>query len=258
MFPDDFPLIDHLIPSPSSPELVNQNIVRRDALAGPVQPAFDYIIANPPFGPSYRKETVVSTLRGSKTEFLFADLAWQSLSSQPGRAALILPPGFFFNAQRAPATIRQTLIERFRIEAIIALPPGLFDLPKKGTRKGRRRQNGGQVLILLFSQGETAQEIRFFELASTDPQAFVALLARLNGQTIEHPDLESWNVSTDELAGETFNLMPNRYKPLPPPQEPEQSLAEIWAEIESLEAESRKTMAGLRQMMAELGIMTNK
>jgi len=59
-----------------------------------------------------------------KTEILFCERVWQFLKPGTGRAAVVLPDGILTNSSLQP--IRDWLIERFQILAVVSLPQFAF------------------------------------------------------------------------------------------------------------------------------------
>jgi hypothetical protein len=86
------------------------------------------LLANPPYGSQIDGETLDASLRGlntSKTELLFVARALQLLRPS-GRAAIIVPDSVLFHQGRAAVALRQTLITKHDLHAIISLPAGIF------------------------------------------------------------------------------------------------------------------------------------
>ncbi|MCB0530303.1 MAG: SAM-dependent DNA methyltransferase, partial [Saprospiraceae bacterium] len=87
------------------------------------------ILANPPFKGSLDSDAVdASILRvvnSKKTELLFLALMLRGLRLG-GRAAVIVPDGVLFGSSKAHQQIRQELIERQKLQAVISMPSGVF------------------------------------------------------------------------------------------------------------------------------------
>ena len=106
---------------------------------------FDVILANPPFKGSLDFEDVHSGLlrqvKTKKTELLFLALILRMLKTG-GRSATIVPDGVLFGSSTAHRQLRERLVERNQLEAVISLPSGVFK-PYAGVSTG----------ILVFYQG---------------------------------------------------------------------------------------------------------
>lgn len=89
---------------------------------------FDVLLANPPYGSRIDGETLDASLQGlntSKAELLFVARALQLLRPG-GRAAIIVPDSVLFHQGKAAVALRQILITKHDLHAIISLPAGIF------------------------------------------------------------------------------------------------------------------------------------
>ncbi|MEY2447124.1 MAG: type restriction enzyme protein [Acidimicrobiaceae bacterium] len=94
---------------------------------------FDVVIANPPFSlKNWGAEMWVTDPRAfcGVPPKSTADLAWvqhmvSSMKPKTGRVGVVMPHGVLFRAG-AEAHIRQCLVERDQLEAVVGLPPNLF------------------------------------------------------------------------------------------------------------------------------------
>ena len=122
-------------------------ILYRDSMAeggGDDAGHYSLILANPPFAGSLDNEScakdLLKVVNTKKTELLFLALFLRLLTTG-GRAAVIVPDGVLTNGQKAFKTIRQTLVEDHRLEAVISLPSGVF-----------RPYAGVSTAILIFTK----------------------------------------------------------------------------------------------------------
>jgi type I restriction enzyme M protein len=90
---------------------------------------FSRVLANPPFSQrwsDFHPEPVRYTYHTKgRAVFAWLDHAIRSLDPL-GRAAVVMPNGTLFSANRYDTATRQGMLEDGCVEAIIALPPGLF------------------------------------------------------------------------------------------------------------------------------------
>lgn len=126
-------------------------IENRDGLV-PVEPDADVILANPPFAGSV-SEAVAATyaVRTLKTELLFLEAMMHRLKFG-GRAAVIVPSNVLTSTGKAYRAVRQMLLERNRLRAVIELPSGVF-----------RPYSDVKTAILVWdaaSPGETVEMLR--------------------------------------------------------------------------------------------------
>ena len=109
----------------------NPNIEYRDSLSdqNPDSNRYSTILANPPFKGSLDADTVSTDLlkvcKTKKTELLFLALFLRMLKIG-GRCACIVPDGVLFGSSTAHKAIRQEIVEKNRLEAVISMPSGVF------------------------------------------------------------------------------------------------------------------------------------
>ena len=117
---------------------------------------FDVILANPPFKGSLDFEDVHSDLlrqvKTKKTELLFLALILRMLKTG-GRSATIVPDGVLFGSSGAHRQLRELLVDRNQLEAVISLPSGVFR-PYAGVSTG----------ILVFTKGVRTDNIFFYDV----------------------------------------------------------------------------------------------
>lgn len=88
---------------------------------------YDIVMANPPFTGSIDKGDINEHLQlaTTKTELLFVENIYRLLK-KGGTACVIVPQGVLFGSGGAFKTLRQMLVERCDLKAVIALPSGVF------------------------------------------------------------------------------------------------------------------------------------
>jgi type I restriction enzyme M protein len=96
-----------------------------------------------------------------KTEILFCERVWQFLKSGTGRAAVVLPDGILTNSSLQP--IRDWLIDRFQILAVVSLPQFAFSHYGVGVKAS---------IVFLRKRADA-------ERASDDEAIFMAAPARI-------------------------------------------------------------------------------
>src|SRR5699024_3816522 len=104
----------------------------RDSLSeGAAGDASQYtmILANPPFAGSLDYEStskdLQSVVKTKKTELLFLALVLRLLKTG-GRAAVIVPDGVLFGSSKAHKSLRKSLVEDHKRDAVVKLPSGVF------------------------------------------------------------------------------------------------------------------------------------
>nr|WED70190.1 N-6 DNA methylase [Pectobacterium colocasium] len=88
---------------------------------------YDIVLANPPFTGSIDKGDINENLQLSttKTELLFVENIYRLLK-KGGTACAIVPQGVLFGSAKAFKDLRQTLVERCDLKAVITAPSGVF------------------------------------------------------------------------------------------------------------------------------------
>ncbi|OYW39510.1 MAG: DNA methyltransferase [Hydrogenophilales bacterium 12-61-10] len=88
---------------------------------------YDIVMANPPFTGSIDKGDINENLQlgTTKTELLFVENIYRLLK-KGGTACVIVPQGVLFGSGGAFKTLRQLLVERCDLKAIITMPSGVF------------------------------------------------------------------------------------------------------------------------------------
>lgn len=88
---------------------------------------YDIVMANPPFTGSIDKGDINEHLQlaTTKTELLFIENIYRLLK-KGGTACVIVPQGVLFGSGGAFKTLRQILVERCDLKAVITLPSGVF------------------------------------------------------------------------------------------------------------------------------------
>ncbi|WP_312477609.1 type I restriction-modification system subunit M [Stutzerimonas nitrititolerans] len=88
---------------------------------------YDIVMANPPFTGSIDKGDINEHLQlaTTKTELLFVENIYRLLK-KGGTACVIVPQGVLFGSGGAFKALRQMLVERCDLKAVITLPSGVF------------------------------------------------------------------------------------------------------------------------------------
>ncbi|MEA9829780.1 class I SAM-dependent DNA methyltransferase [Xanthomonas campestris pv. raphani] len=193
---------------------------------------YDIVMANPPFTGSIDKGDINEHLQlaTTKTELLFVENIYRLLK-KGGTACVIVPQGVLFGSGGAFKTLRQMLVERCELKAVITLPSGVF-----------KPYAGVSTAILLFTKvwGPTdkvtkpaTEHVWFYEMAADgyslddkrskqegfgDLQDIVAQYRTRNAASI--PDDKSdrtakcFRVPRSEIAGDknNYDLSLSSYK----------------------------------------------
>lgn len=126
---------------------------------------YDIVMANPPFTGSIDKGDINQNLQlaTTKTELLFVENIYRLLK-KGGTACVIVPQGVLFGSGGAFKTLRQMLVVRCDLKAVITLPSGVF-----------KPYAGVSTAILLFTKvwgpkdkvsKAATEHIWFYEMAA--------------------------------------------------------------------------------------------
>jgi type I restriction enzyme M protein len=191
---------------------------------------YDIVLANPPFTGSIDKGDINENLQlaTTKTELLFVENIYRLLK-KGGTACVIVPQGVLFGSGGAFKTLRQLLVERCDLKAVITLPSGVF-----------KPYAGVSTAILLFTKvwgpkdkltQPATEHVWFYEMTADgyslddkrskqggygDLQDIITKYHTRNASTI-HDDksdrtAKCFKVPRTEIEAEGYDLSLSRYK----------------------------------------------
>ena len=254
----------------------NPNIQNRDSLAqdhSDAAAAYTLVLANPPFAGSLDYESVARDLldvvKTKKTELLFLALFLRLL--QPGgRAAVIVPDGVLFGSSRAHKTLRKTLVEEQKLDAIVSMPSGVFK-PYAGVSTAilffTRTDSGGTDQVWFYDMQADGYSLDDKRTPLGGPRNPVFSKNRVSHEDNNIPDIlarwqnraaekgrkrtdQSFFVPRKEIADNDYDLSINRYKEIVYEEIAYDPPLVILDELARLEAEIQQGMAELREMLA--------
>lgn len=117
---------------------------------------YDCILANPPFTGSVDKGDINESfeLNTTKSELLFLERMYKMLRIG-GTAAVIIPQGVLFGSSNVNKQLRQLLIDRCEMRAVISMPSGFF-----------KPYTGVATAILVFTKGGETEKVWFYDMKS--------------------------------------------------------------------------------------------
>jgi type I restriction enzyme M protein len=187
---------------------------------------YDIVMANPPFTGSIDKGDINENLQlgTTKTELLFVENIYRLLK-KGGTACVIVPQGVLFGSGGAFKTLRQSLVERCDLKAVITLPSGVF-----------KPYAGVSTAILLFTKvwgpkdkvtQPATEHVWFYEMAADgyslddkrskqegngDLQDIIAKYHARNPATDTDRTAKCFMVPRAEIEAEGYDLSLSRYK----------------------------------------------
>ncbi|NQZ56677.1 MAG: SAM-dependent DNA methyltransferase, partial [Lentisphaeraceae bacterium] len=200
------------------------NIDYRDSLAESNTDAGRYslILANPPFKGSLDSDScsksLLSVCKTKKTELLFLALIIRSLKLG-GRSAVIVPDGVLFGSSKAHKQIRQELVEKQKLNAVISMPSGVF-----------KPYAGVSTAILIFTKTDEGgtDDVWFYDMhndgfslddkrAAIEGSDLADIITRFgsiagNSEAKRKRTEQSFLVPLEEIQKNGYDLSINRYK----------------------------------------------
>ncbi len=224
-----------------TPNIVHTNTLSENLSDIQEKDRYDIVMANPPFGGKERKEVQQNfPIRTGETAFLFLQHFIRILRAG-GRAGVVIKNTFLSNTDNASVSLRKQLLESCNLFAILDCPSGTF------------QGAGVKTVVLFFTKGEPTSDIWYYQLdpgrnlGKTNPLNDEDLAAFVDLQKTKANSDKSWTTKIADINTDTWDLSvknPNRNDEVI-----HRSPGEILDEIEALDAESAKILAGIRGLL---------
>jgi type I restriction enzyme M protein len=177
-----------------------------------------------------------------------------------GRAVIVLPNGALFEGGRA-GRIRQRIVKAGLLDAVFALPPGLFAWTAVPCSmlvfvKGRANVDGKPAATLMVDLTESGDAQRSRSTTLSDDLIDEVAAVYREWIVARHPSAAYAAVASfDELAANEFVIDPGRYLPLqetaPDIAKAKRRRAELVDQLAALTTASRDADAHLRAILGE-------
>lgn len=133
-----------------------------------------------------------------------------------GKCAVIVPDGVVFGNSNAHRKIREMLLKRCRLDAVISMPSGVF-----------KPYAGVSTAVLVFTKGEETKKVWFYEMASDgfsldDKRTFldgkgdipdvIKQFKAKDKEKFEARTAKCFFVPIDEIEKNDFDLSVSKYK----------------------------------------------
>jgi len=203
-------MILHGIDTPTN--IRHDNTLSRPLLDYKPKDRVNIIVTNPPFGGMEEdgiENGFPATLRTRETADLFVTLIIHLLKEQ-GRAAVVLPDGFFFG-EGMKTRLKEKLLTECNLHTIVRLPNGVFN-PYTGIKTN----------LLFFTKGRPTQNIWYYEhpypegaksYNKTKPIHFEEFQPEIkwwgkeeNAFKTRVETEQAWKVSIDDIKARNYNL----------------------------------------------------
>ena len=239
-----------------------------DADANPPRDAYTLILANPPFKGALDASSVARDVRGivdaKKTELLFVALFLRQLQLG-GRCCCVVPAGVLFGSSKAHKSLRKTLVDEQKLEAVVSLPSGVF-----------KPYSGVSTAWLLFTRtdsgGADDRGVWFYDVEAdgytlddkrdpTDANDLPDVVARWResrdaGTAADDPSMTAdragrcFRVPAAEIRDNGYDLSVGRYRRVARAAVEHEPPGVILDRLESLERQIMDDLAALRGMVA--------
>lgn len=222
--------------------------------------SYSLILANPPFTGTLDGDTVSKSLKAvvhtKKTELLFLALMLRILKTG-GRCAVIVPDGVLFGNDGAAKAIRETIVEKQKLEAVISMPSGVFR-PYAGVSTAilifTKTESGGTDKVWYYdmrADGFTLNDKRTATEGANDIPDILERYANLEAESARTRLDQSFFVAVEEIRANAYELGINKYKKVVHEQKIYEESKVIICRLEKLNKEIEKVTAELKQLTGE-------
>jgi type I restriction enzyme M protein len=233
----------------------NPHIEYRDSLSDENEERNKYtlILANPPFKGSLDYEAVSKDLlalsKTKRTELLFMALFIKMLEVG-GRCASIVPDGVLFGSSKAHRNIREELVEKQCLSAVISMPSGVFK-PYAGVSTAilifTKTNAGGTDKVWFYdmkADGFSLDDKRT-EIKENDIPDIIERFNNLVGEKDRKRTEQSFFVDKQEIVDNGYDLSINKYKKIEYTPEVFDTPKNILADIKRLHTEISESLLKL-------------
>ena len=238
----------------------NPDIRYRDSLAESDEDdaeKYSLILANPPFAGSLDYESTAKDLqqivKTKKTELLFVALFLRLLQTG-GRAAVIVPDGVLFGSSKAHKTLRKSLVEEQKLDAIISLPSGVFK-PYAGVSTAilmfTKTNSGGTDYVWFYdmkADGYSLDDKRTPQPGKDDTPDILKRWEDAADEFDRPRTAQSFMVPKEDIVANDYDLSLNRYKEVEHEaieHESPKVILDRLAELETEIAKGREELEGM-------------
>ena len=235
-------------------------MIKNDALsesAADIRNQYSLILANPPFKGSLDydavENSILKTVKSKKTELLFLGLMLRMMKTG-GRAAVIVPDGVLFGSSNAHKQIRQELIEKHKLDAVISMPSGVFK-PYAGVSTAvlffTKTGTGGTDNVWFYdmeADGYSLDDKRN-EIKENDIPDLLSRYHNINAEGDRVRTEKSFLVPFNEIKENEWDLSINRYKEIVYEEIQYAAPSEIIKDIETLDKERNQALSALKEML---------
>lgn len=236
------------------------NLIAKDALSksnGDLVEAYTMILANPPFKGSLDydavEESILDTVKTKSTELLFLGLMLRMLKTG-GRCAVIVPDGVLFGSSNAHQQIRQEIVEKHKLDAVISMPSGVFK-PYAGVSTAvlffTKTNSGGTDNVWFYdmqADGFSLNDKRS-EIEDNNIPDIIHRFHHLDQEKQRKRTDQSFLVPFSEIKNNNWDLSINRYKEMVYEQVLYDNPKEIISRIKDLDSQRAIALVNLEKLL---------
>lgn len=227
------------------------NIEYADALSKSFEQKkqYDVILANPPFAGSIDKGDINDnfSLPTTKTSLLFGELFYNLLKIG-GRAGIIIPDSELNTKSKAHNKLREILVDKCQIEAIITMPSGVF-----------KPYAGVTTAIIIFTKGGKTDKVWFYEMSSDgytldDKRDIIDgkgdipdILQKFSDKKISP---KSFVIDVNTIKKSKYKLSPTNYKKFTKKQTEIRKSTEIVKDMIKIENDIQTNLLELKKLLS--------
>lgn len=242
-------------------DISSPNLAWRDSLSeqNEDQGCYSLIMANPPFAGSLDKgnvnKKILAYANTTKTELLFIAQFMRSLEIG-GRCASIVPDGVLFGTSKAHVAIRQELVDKQQLKAVISMPSGVFK-PYAGVSTAvlifTKTNSGGTDKVWFYdmkADGFSLDDKRT-PISDNDIPDIIKRYHDAANETSRSRKEKSFFVPVEEIRNNDYDLSINKYKEIEREKVEYEPVADILTQLDNIEAEYIKGYSRLAKMLEE-------
>ena len=242
-------------------DISSPNLAWRDSLSeqNEDQNCYSLVMANPPFAGSLDKgnvnKKILAYANTTKTELLFIAQFMRSLEIG-GRCASIVPDGVLFGTSKAHVAIRQELVDKQQLKAVISMPSGVFK-PYAGVSTAvlifTKTNSGGTDKVWFYdmkADGFSLDDKRT-PISDNDIPDIIKRYHDAANETSRSRKEKSFFVPVEEIRNNDYDLSINKYKEIEREKVEYEPVADILTQLDNIEAEYIKGYSRLAKMLEE-------
>lgn len=237
----------------------NPDIDYKDSVSkqNEISDRYTMCLANPPFKGTVDAESINDNLKAvtntKKTELLFLALFLRMLK-KGGQCACIVPDGVLFGSSKAHKSIREELVEKHQLRAVISMPSGVFK-PYAGVSTAvlvfTKTGAGGTDKVWFYdmkADGFSLDDKRS-EISENDIPDIIERFHHLEKEAERERTEQSFFVPKQEIVDNGYDLSINKYKKTEYVAVEYPPTSEILDKLDKLEEEIAAGLKELREML---------